>query len=276
MIEAYWNLIVAILAGIVQGVVEWLPVSSQGNLSLVLTLLGTSPNHALQLALFLQVGTTLSSALYYREDIAMSLKAAPGWRPRTAFVGPNATTSFVVVACLMTGLIGVPLYLLAVDLASELSSGVFIAGIGVLLILTGVAQIVSESVSMADRSEPTLADAVLVGSLQGLSILPGVSRSGITTSGLIFRSYEAPSAFRLSFLLSIPAGIGAGVLTVATEGGVPGVSPSAAVVALATSAIVGYLTIGVLMRIVERIPFWLVCFGLGGIAIVGGGLLIGM
>jgi undecaprenyl-diphosphatase len=271
MIETYWDLIVAILAGAVQGIVEWLPVSSQGNLSLFLTLLGTSPDHALQLALFLQLGTTLSSALYYRDDILESIEAAPEWRPQTAFVGPNAVTSFIVVACLVTGLVGIPLYFLAVDFASELSGGVFIAAIGVLLILTGLAQIGSESVSLANRSEPTLVDAILVGALQGLAILPGVSRSGITTSGLIFRSYEAPSAFRLSFLLSIPAGIGAGVLIVVTEGGIPGVSFGAAVVALVTSAVVGYATIGALMRIVERVPFWLVCFGLGGLAVVGGG-----
>ncbi|QFU82352.1 undecaprenyl-diphosphate phosphatase [Natronorubrum aibiense] len=268
-----WELVVAVLAGIVQGIVEWLPVSSQGNLSLFLTLVGTSPEHALQLALFLQLGTTLSSTLYYREDIAESLAAVPEWRPRTAFTGPNAVTTFVVVACVATGLIGLPIYFLAIDFASELSGGLFIAAIGLLLVATGVVQLASESVELADRAEPTLRDAVLVGAFQGLSILPGVSRSGITTSVLLFRSYQAPSAFRLSFLLSIPAGLGAGALTFATEGGIPGVGLEAATLALATSAVVGYAMIGLLMRVVERIPFWIVCFGLGGLAIVGGGIV---
>ena len=266
-----WEFVVAILAGIVQGIVEWLPVSSQGNLSLFLTLVGTSPEHALQLALFLQLGTTISSALYYRDDICESLEAVPEWRPTTAFVGANAVTSFVVVACLATGLIGVPIYFLAADIASELSGGLFIAAIGVLLVATGVLQLASESVELADRAEPTFRDAVIVGAFQGLSILPGVSRSGITTSVLLFRSYRAPSAFRLSFLLSIPTGLGAGALIYVTEGGIPGVSPVAAVTAIVTSAVVGYATIGALMRVVERIPFWIVCFGLGGLAIVGGG-----
>lgn len=267
------DLIVAILAGIVQGVVEWLPVSSQGNLSLFLTLVGTSPDEALQLALFLQLGTTLSSTLYYRDDIREAVEAAPGWRPRTAFEGSNAVTSFVVVACIATGLIGIPVYFLASDVASELTGGAFIAIIGVLLVLTGVLQLVSESVGLAEKEEPTLVDAILVGACQGIAILPGVSRSGITTSALIFRSYEAPSAFRLSFLLSIPAGIGAGALILATEGGVPGVGLDAALVALVVSAVVGYATIGALMRVVERVPFWMVCFGLGGLAIVGGGVV---
>ncbi len=267
----YWDLIVAILAGIVQGIVEWLPVSSQGNLSLFLTLLDISPDHALQLALFLQLGTTLSATLYYRDEIFESLEAVPQWRPRSAFTGPNAVTTFVVVACIATGLIGLPIYFLAVDIASELSGGLFIAAIGVLLVLTGVLELASKSVDLADREEPTFRDAVIVGGFQGLSILPGISRSGVTTSVLLFRSYQAPSAFRLSFLLSIPTGIGAGALIFVTEGGIPGVSLEMAAIAVVTSAVVGYATIGLLMRIVERIPFWIVCFGLGGLAIVGGG-----
>lgn len=266
------DLVVALLAGVVQGIVEWLPISSQGNLSLFLTIIGTSPDVALQFALFLQLGTTVSSALYYRDDIAEAAAAAPEWRSDTAFEGPNATTSFIAVACVATGLVGIPLYLTAVDVASDLTGGLFIALIGFLLILTGVLQLASQNVDLAVKSRPTFGDAVIVGILQGVAILPGVSRSGITSSALIFRAHDAPSAFRLSFLLSIPAGLGAGVVTVLGAGGVPGVSAEAALVALVVSAIVGYAAIGALMRIVESIPFWVVCFGLGGLAVLSGGL----
>ena len=90
---------------------------------------------------------------------------------------------------------------------------------------------------------------------------------------LLFRSYDPPVAFRLSFLLSIPASLGAAVLTVVGAGGLPGISPGGALAAMATSAVVGYFTIDALMRIVDRLPFWLICFGLGGLAIVGGGVV---
>ncbi|MWV65245.1 UDP-diphosphatase [Halorubrum sp. JWXQ-INN 858] len=267
------ELLVAVLAGIVQGVVEWLPVSSQGNLALFLTLAGTEPDTALQLALFLQVGTTLSAATYYREEIRTAARAVPGWRPDAAYEDDNAIASYVVVACAMTGLVGIPLYVFAVDLAGQLTGGVFIAAIGVLLIATGVLQIASESVSMGGTTEPTFADSVLVGAVQGVAILPGISRSGVTTSAFLFRSYDPPAAFRLSFLLSIPASLGGAALTVLGAGGLPGISPTAALVALVVSALVGYLTIDALMRVVERVPFWAVCFGLGGLAIVGGGVV---
>ena len=267
------DLVVAVLAGIVQGVVEWLPVSSQGNLSLVLTLAGTDPAVAVQLALFLQVGTTVSAATYYRDELQTALVAVPGWRPQTAYEGENAIASYIVVASFMTGVVGIPLYIFAVDLAGQLTGGVFIAVIGLLLIATGVLQLASESVSMGGHTAPTLTDSILVGAVQGLAILPGISRSGMTTSAFLFRSYEPPAAFRLSFLLSIPASLGAAVLTLLSAGGLPGISAPAAGVALAVSAVVGYLTIDALMRVVERVPFWTVCFGLGGLAIVGGGVV---
>ncbi|TMT86957.1 undecaprenyl-diphosphate phosphatase [Haloterrigena sp. H1] len=267
------DLVVAILAGIVQGVVEWLPVSSQGNLALFLTVAGTDPAVAVQLALFLQVGTTLSAAVYYRDDIATAIRAVPGWRPDSAYAGENAIASYVVVATLMTGVVGIPLYVYAVDLAGQLTGGIFIAVIGVLLVLTGILQLASESVSMGIRDAPTLPDSILVGAVQGVAILPGISRSGITTSALLFRSYDPPAAFRLSFLLSIPASLGAAALTVTGAGGLPGIEPVPALAALSVSSFVGYLTIDALMRIVDRIPFWVVCFGLGGLAIVGGGIV---
>jgi len=264
------ELAVAVLAGIVQGVFEWLPVSSQGNLAIVLATAGLTPDVALQLALFLQLGTTLSAATYYRSDLDAAVRALPGWRPDAAFEGSNALPSFLVVASVATGLVGVPLYVFAVDLAGELSGGLFVALIGVLLLATGAVQLASESIGRSRREDPTLRDACLVGAAQGVAILPGVSRSGVTTSTLLFRSYEPPAAFRLSFLLSIPASVGAAVLTVAGAGGLPGISPAAALTALAVSAAVGYLTIDALMRVVARVPFWAVCVGLGGLAVAGG------
>jgi len=268
------ELVVAVLAGVVQGIVEWLPISSTGNVSLFLTVMGVSPEIAVQLALFLQVGTTLSAAVYYRETIREAVAAAPGWRPEGAFTGPNADTTFVVVACAMTGLIGIPLYVLFIDLASELTGGLFVAVIGVLLVLTGLLQRATEAIGLGEKEHPNLLDAVLVGAIQGLSILPGVSRSGTTASVLLFRGHAGPSAFRLSFLLSIPAGLGAGVLIVLDTGGVPTNTGAEAVLALLTSAVVGYVVIDALMRIVHRVEFWVVCLGLGALCILGGGLTV--
>jgi len=87
---------------------------------------------------------------------------------------------------------------------------------------------------------------------------------------LLLRGYGGPVSLRLCFFLSIPASLGAACLVVRTTGGVPGVLPLSAAVALVTSAVVGYLTIDALMRFVERVPFWAVCVALGAVAVVGG------
>ncbi len=263
--------VVAVIAGVVQGVVEWLPISSQGNLAVVLTALGTDPAAALRLALFLQVGTTLSAASYYWRDLLGVLQTVPSWRPTSAYETEHALLSYLGVATLATGLVGVPLYLFVIDLASALTGGAFVAAIGVLLILTGLLQLASDATDAGRRDQPGLFDSLLVGAVQGVAILPGVSRSGVTAGALLFRRYEPPAAFRLSFILSIPASLGAAAITMVDAGGVPAISPTTALVALGVSTVVGYLTIDAIMRVVDRIPFWAVCVGLGGLAVLGGG-----
>ena len=80
-------------------------------------LVGTGPAVVVQLALFLQVETTLSAAAYYRDELATALRVTPSWGPATAYEGEHALVSYIVVASLFTGLVGIPLYVYAVDRA---------------------------------------------------------------------------------------------------------------------------------------------------------------
>jgi len=264
----------AFIVGVLQGIFEWLPISSEGNVSLYLTVVeGLPAETAVRYSLFLHAGTGIAAILYYRTDVTQLVRTLPDWRPSKAFVsGDKAETTFLAAATLVSAAVGVSAFLALEALVSRVSGGVFVALVGALLILTGIVQRVAEG-SLGGREAPTAIDAVLIGGLQGLAILPGVSRSGTTVSALLLRGYTGPTAFRLSFLLSIPAALGAGLLAL-LDTGLPSVGPTAAVVALGTSAVVGYATIDGLLRVVHRVAFWLVCVGLGALAVVGGVVVV--
>ncbi|SDM96474.1 undecaprenyl-diphosphatase [Halogranum gelatinilyticum] len=267
-------LVIAVVVGLLQGVFEWLPISSEGNIAIALTALGSDPSTAVAYALFLHAGTALSATVYYRDELLGVARRLPSWRPGTAFDGETATLSFLALGTLASGVVAIVAYSALDRFVSELTGGAFVALVGGLLVLTGLLQRFAGSLSLGGRENPDLVDAVVVGTLQGLAVLPGVSRSGTTASALLLRGHDGPDSFRLSFLLSIPAALGGGVLAVADLGGLPGVTPAAALVSLSVAALVGYLTIGALMKLVRRVPFWGVCVGLGGLAVAGGvGLL---
>jgi undecaprenyl-diphosphatase len=261
-------LLVAVVAGVLQGVFEWLPVSSEGNVALYLVVVeGADPALAVQLSLFLHAGTGLAATAYYRTELRALAAGAPG----AAADAPadRETLGFLVVATLASAAVGAVVYLLVVGLVTDLAGGAFVALVGALLVGTGLVQRVGAGWVPA-RTTPSLVDALLVGALQGCALLPGVSRSGVTVGALLLRGHDGPRSFRLSFLLSIPAAFGAGAL-VLLDTGLPGVAPAVAAAALLASAVVGYATIDALLRVVRRVAFWAVAVGLGLLA-VGGGL----
>ncbi|MFC5972271.1 undecaprenyl-diphosphate phosphatase [Halomarina salina] len=272
------SLVVALVVGLLQGVFEWLPVSSEGQVTLYLTVVeGVPATTAARFSLFLHAGTALSALAYYRGTVRGTLADAVGWRPTsrrpsgwrpTQALDWSPERRFLVAATLVSALVGGAAYLAFDALVDAVTGGVFVALVGLALVGTGLFQRFAGR-AVERRTAPTLVDAVLVGSLQGVAVLPGVSRSGTTTGALLLRGHDASESFRLSFLLSIPAAFGAGALVVLTEG-VLALSPASALVALAASAVVGYLTIDALVRVAERASFWWVCVGLGLLAVVGG------
>ncbi|MFB1065254.1 undecaprenyl-diphosphate phosphatase [Natrinema sp. H-ect4] len=264
--------LIALIAGVFQGIFEWLPISSEGNVAVVLSVLGSSPETVVAFALFLHLGTALSATVYYRHDLWDLLTLLPVWRADTRFDGEQAVLTFLAIGTLVSGAVGITTYVLLIDLFSRLTGGVLVTLIGAFLVLTGGFQYVSHADPGGRRTTPDGIDAVLVGVAQGSAILPGVSRSGVTTGTLLLRGHDGTQSFRLSFLLSIPASVGGGLLAYSDSG--LDISILAAAVALGAAAVVGYATIGTLLRIVDELPFWGVCIGLGMLAILSGLMIV--
>ena len=140
---------------------------------------------------------------------------------------------------------------------------------GIGLVVTGIFLLTHRKARLRGVGEATWRDGVLTGLLQGLSTLPGISRSGTSTSGLIWRGFDSEASFHLSFLLSIPTVllaemvfyIGGSLLAIPLTEGL--------LLALA-SFVFGYLTIDAVLRIVKRVDLAYVALGMGIIIIVVG------
>jgi len=260
------EILVALAVGIAQGVLEWLPVSSEGNIALLLSALGQAPERVVAFALFVHLGTALSATAYYRREVCDLAALVPRWRPDRAFDGELAAVTFLAVGTLVSGIVGITAYVSLSGLFTASSGGALLAVVGGLLVITGAFQYAVRG-GGGDRTTPDGVDAVVVGIAQGLAILPGVSRSGVTAGTLLLRGHEPNRAFRLSFLLAIPASVGGGLLASLDTG--LGVGALAAGVALGAAAATGYATIGALLRTVDSVPFWGVCIGLGGLTLTG-------
>ena len=264
------SILLPIILGVLQGFFEWLPISSEGNITVILTALGQQPGSAVSLALFLHLGTAVSATAYYRATIWDVLLSIPEWWHGETTAAPLI---FYGIATLTSGIVGISCYVLLQEIITAFAGGTVVVIIGCLLIFVGLFQRLSATTQTVSSPDPRLSDALLVGAAQGIAILPGITRSGMTTGTLLLRGYDGADAFEYSFVLSIPAAVGGGLLA-GIDAGLQGFTPVGAFAAFLTAAVVGYLSIDVLLRLVERIAFWAVCLGLGGFAVVGGVLVL--
>ena len=253
----------AALLGFVQGVAEWLPVSSEGVVAAIQTLaFGADAADAVAFSLWLHLGTALAALAALRKDAAEIARSAIRAPTR-----PTRAAAFLAVATLASAPLGLAL-LAGVDGFSERLGGLAMALVGALMMVTGAILLRGRrGGGERTREDVGALDAVLVGAAQGLAALPGLSRSGLTVSALLWRGVDRREALALSFLLSVPASVGAG-LYAALDSGFQ-TSP-AALLALAVSAAVGFIAVRALMELARRVNFgW---FALAaGAAIAAGG-----
>jgi undecaprenyl-diphosphatase len=202
------DLLPILFLGLIQGITEFLPISSDGHLALA-SLLFDVQDGGLALTVLLHAGTFLATLLVLRERAFPALK--DGLRalvqPRLFEATPGGQDAkFVLLASVPTALIGLGLK----HTVEEVTSSPLWIGLGFLV--TGAVLISTRFFAEGKVEHPAWRAALIVGLLQGLAVLPGVSRSGLTIAALLFLKVERSRAFELSMLLSLPAVLGALIL----------------------------------------------------------------
>ena len=261
------QLIQSIVLGIIQGITEWLPISSKAMMSVVMvSFYNMSLTEAVYYAIWLHIGSLFAVALFYRSDIIKLFANLPTYvRDVRHPSGYNRLTTFLIIATFATALIGAPLLVFGLT-KLQLTGSYAIAFIGALLIGTGLLQLHARQRGGTRNGSLSPMDAIIAGILQGVAILPGFSRSGLTVSALLLRRYSAEDALNFSFLMYIPAVIGAEIgLSVIKSGSYFTVY---ALIAIIIAFCFSLLTISTLLKVAERINFGYFCIVIGCLALV--------
>ena len=249
-----------LILGVIQGLTEFLPISSSGHLVIFQSLFKVP--HSIAFDVVVHLATALAVIVYFWRDIIEILNPKSEIRTRKLLL-------YLIVGTIFTGIIGLTFK----DFFESLFSSV--SAVGCFLILTGVIIILAEWIGRGKRNldEMNIWDAVLIGLAQGCAIAPGLSRSGTTISASLARNLNRTLAARFSFLLSIPAILGAGLIQSKEiiKAGTIGIGLWPLILGFIAAFISGWLAIKIFMNIIQKMSirgFAYYCLVVGLLVIV--------
>ena len=248
----------SIVLGLVQGLAEFLPISSSGHLALLQQWFGIEEDKVLLFAVLLHVGTLISVLIVYWKDV-WELIVELGLTIKDIFTGKGLRLNerpvrklgvMIIVATIPTGLIGV----LFNDFFNGLYNSVIPIGVG--LIITGFLLVIAERMGDSNRGikQMNYRNALFVGVVQGIAICPGISRSGSTLFGSLICNLDRKFAVKFVFLISIPSILGSAVMEApAAIEAVMSMSELGPILAgMAVAAVSGLIAIKTMIKIVSN------------------------
>lgn len=268
------GLLKAIALGIVQGLTEFLPISSSGHLVLAQQLFPSGIHRGLAFDVCLHFGTLLAVVGYFRADLFQMLRIVLGRESADASSNPEA--AYLGRWVWLLGIATVPVAVVGLS-AKDTLHYMFgsIEAVGTALLLTAMFLMIASRNLDGQRGagELGVVDAIIIGSFQAVAIIPGVSRSGSTITGGLLRGLDASTAARFSFLLSIPAILGAMITSAGEVSALVSEDAGAVLAGVTAAALTGWLAIEVMMRAVKLgrlAPFAIYCVILGAFALFTG------
>lgn len=255
------EILYAITLGIIQGLTEFLPVSSSGHLVLLQNIFGmTEPE--LLLNIWLHVGTLMAVLVVFFRDILSILNTLikfPGlYRKHNGFAGmfkknqDVRLVGLILFGSIPTGILG----LLFHEMAETIFASVQI--VGIMLLITGTLLWLTRWATVQGKplSRMKVSDALVVGLSQGLAILPGISRSGATISTALFLGIDRELAGRFSFLLCIPAILGALMVSVKSSAAYSTIPATGIFAGTVAAGITGFFALKILLKLVRKGRFY--------------------
>ncbi|VEG75821.1 undecaprenyl-diphosphate phosphatase [Actinomyces slackii] len=268
------NWLHAVILGIVEGITEFLPVSSTGHLNIVEKLLGYEIDSAGMTAFtaVIQIGAILAAVIYFWGDIVrIAVAWCKGLVSKPERSDPDYTLGWgVILGSIPVAVVG----LLLEDFIEVTARSLWIIA-GALIIWSAVMWLADRQTNLTKgMRDVTIKDALIIGCFQALApVLPGISRSGATISAGLFLRFDRVTATRLSFFMGIPALVAAGLQQAVTSADEIGatVGWSATIIATVVSGIVAYATIAWLLKFVSSNKFtsFLIYRVILGLVIVG-------
>lgn len=264
------NILQALILGIIQGITEFLPVSSSAHLVLTPYLLGWNipQEQIFPFDVLVQLGTLLAVIIYFRRDLwEIILAVLEGIKNRQPFGAEKARLGwYIVLATVPAAVFG----LLVKDLVEQAfnsprATAFFLLGTALILVLAEVFGRRSRGLDSL-----TWKDALWIGVAQAISIFPGISRSGSTIAGGMLRNLERPAAARFSFLMMIPVMLAAGFLSLIDLFGLPDLGSFLPVIitGFVAAAVVGYLVIHWLLRFLGKRPLYIFAIYCAALAVL--------
>jgi len=259
------NLLYALIIGFVQGFSEWLPISSKTQVIFVTTILfGLPLNVEYAFGLFMEIGSLAAATFYFRREII-------------SLIHDRKLLGYLLVVTIVTGVEGIPLYILS----DRLLTGAY--NLGIPMMILGAFLIVDGFYIRYSRKKPrngtlnelSMKHYLVIGAAQGLAALPGVSRSGMTVSTMLFMGVNPRDAFKLSYLAYIPAALGGFLTTIVfskseLSQALANFDATGLSVAIITAAVVGLVAISALLGFAKRNDVYKVTLFLGCLALLIG------
>lgn len=240
------NLFDATLLGLIQGLTEFLPVSSSGHLAIAQNFLPGFEQPGLLFDVMLHLGTMLAVAIYFRRELVLL---------GTAWFNQNEEARLYRRLGLLLVAASVPTAVIGLSF-KDFFEGLFdnIPVVAVMLLVTGTLLFLSERLRSDGRGETqlTLLDALVAGTVQGAAIIPGISRSGSTIAALLLKGVDGTVAARFSFLMALPAVLGAAILELSDVGGEMTGNLGPYLTGTAVAFVSGLLAIRFLMAVIRK------------------------